>query len=466
MSSAATQQRNYKKIALDHPSYKWVKKNPLSNTTSLTPSTSGGSTIQFEIPARTVWNPARTKLSMKITYKGSGSTNTNWVPMNAIPFSDLDVSTPGGLNFAKFGDFNELYRVLTPYVTSETELNDKELFSDLVGTNGSFFRRSNAAVNDVTSGATFARRYDGSVASQAYREFKYLEVGTANADSPIHNIKKSLGELCRHTVLELDKNLIFDEPVQITLTVAPSSTITWFTIANNSIPQTSPQLNTAGIQIDNIQLFICVETDSDFIRDITEEFNKGTLRVPFEFLKIEKVNTGAVVTNANQDSKISRILGSYLKRVYSWVASNNHPGIVYNDYYNIDNTAQAKIKTFYTALNAQKLQDFSLTCANGEDFMSLQAAGRLKDTCIYDSNMYNYNWIWVDMWERGSLANRDSLYQQQIQGLPIEGELIHSTYYDTLGGVSGVQVYMYKAIVVLRELHLSAGGTSITQVTV
>lgn len=128
-----------------------------------------------------------------------------------------------------------------------------------------------------------------------------------------------------------------------------------------------------------------------------------------------------------------------------------------NNMFDISNVGQAKYLTIQTTLNSQPLSaQWNLDCVAQEDYMILQKKGKLHRSCILDSNIYQYNSVWVDDWCNGSLCDRDGLYANTIQGIDMPmNNIIHVTNYPSTPNIQSV---MYKAIITGRILKTSSRG--------
>jgi len=47
-------------------------------------------------------------------------------------------------------------------------------------------------------------------------------------------------------------------------------------------------------------------------------------------------------------------------------------------------------------LDNNRIQEYNLTCANGDDYIYLK--DQLKGSILESSNVYYYNWVWIENW--------------------------------------------------------------------
>ena len=69
----------------------------------------------------------------------------------------------------------------------------------------------------------------------------------------------------------------------------------------------------------------------------------------------------------------------------------------HSNVYPTSKVTNLKITSFYTQLNNSRLQEFDLTCANGDEWTLLKDS--LAESSILSSNMYYYNWFWRESFE-------------------------------------------------------------------
>lgn len=446
---STSEQLNYKRIPRSHPSYFYSKITP-DEGSSITASSSGGSTITFAIPSNICINLYRTELAFYFNPPASGAGVYNWVFKNSHIFSAIQLFADSGIQLVDLagpGEANELFRVVKPFITKKDDLLEADCNASGGSKSGEFFRPNNIISTNVA-----AARYDNSAPSRSYIEHQYLEVGTANTADPILYVKIKLGDLVPHSFLELDKNIILPEALTLSLTVAPSSRI-YYTGTTNSNATTGATAGSGNMSLGNITLFLCKEMDPEVVRDVYALFAGGGIPLQFEWCRIEKATLSAAATSKSQQSKINRNLGTHIKRIYSTVANITQSS---NTAFDINNLSDNKVLEFYTTLDNQRLiADWNIDTSDQQDYSLLKSKGLLKDSCILDANIYQYNWCWVDSWEGVSLCDRDNLYSNKILGKEIGYEMIHSTEYPS---TANAQHILYKFIIVAKTMNISKNG--------
>ena len=120
--------------------------------------------------------------------------------------------------------------------------------------------------------------------------------------------------------------------------------------------------------------------------------------------------------------------------------------------YDTDNINQAAITTFYTLLDNQRLQEMNLDCSKGDDWMLLQE--KLRGSVIQSSNMYNYNWFWVDDFSQ-SKRLYDKNYNEEV-GLDLSVERKYDVYLTTTGALNN---YAYATF--LKILSITPAGITV-----
>ena len=143
--------------------------------------------------------------------------------------------------------------------------------------------------------------------------------------------------------------------------------------------------------VTSIQLFLAIETNQDIAQQVREKKNSAEgLSVLMPYVYGNKINLAA--GSVSVSLKYSRANGLKLLKIYHMLSSNTETNGTVS--YNTSNVAQAELTDFYSNLNNNRLQQFNVTCANGEDWMLLK--NLLKGSLYVSQNVYKYNWVWID----------------------------------------------------------------------
>ena len=99
----------------------------------------------------------------------------------------------------------------------------------------------------------------------------------------------------------------------------------------------------------------------------------------------------------------------------------------------------------------------NLDCSKGDDWMLLQE--KLRGSVIQSSNMYSYNWFWVDDF---SESNRlyEKNYNEEV-GLDLSVERKYDVYLTTNGNFNGGNRNNYAYATFLKMLIITSAGITV-----
>lgn len=402
--SVISQELDYKKANLIHPTYKLSKVLPLAGSQLQVISTTGGQETVFELPAK-AFNLSKSFISFTLTPPASGGGNFNWFYKDcAAPIRQLQLYTRGGIYLA---DINELANytnvIWKAEIKQEEFLKYDTYYSGLDGGGANRFcvgrgvmlRPSNGLANN-TNVPTFAPRPDNSAAELNYTEPQYLEPGdAANTASPTHNVILSF-DMLKNTIFSLNKDILPNEVLILRVVWNPSTKIYFFKASG-----TNPSAGTAAagnVTLTNITAFIAVEKNQEIVNQIQNQVLSGGLNVLIPYVYTQKMNVG-VGTAQTVPIRLNRGHGKRLLKIYyapfnitesaSTAYDHNNDALITGN-----PPAAPKIQTFYTMLNNERLQEFDLNSLNNDDYMLLK--DKLKHSVIQGSGVYGYNWFWLD----------------------------------------------------------------------
>jgi hypothetical protein len=426
-AESACMQSIFGKIPKYHPSYQFSQIPAMLNQNTSTLSVSGGQKVQFQVPADTWWNPHRTLLGY-LAVPSATAGNFNWVPKNVHQFSGIRFSVSQSAKLVDLNFANVMDRVVKPYCTTQKILESKDIFSDgSTTTAGEWFRPLNVNAtnaNPATAVGDFVR-YDGTAPNVAYREFEYCEAETAalNNPGPLHTIKFPLGNLT-HTFFELDINVKFPVNCIITFEFAATTQLYWIG-TSQTVPTAGAAAATGTVAISNLILWLCVETDTELISKMDAAYEKG-ITIPYEFAFVQQ--TSITGTNKSLNTDLDDSYG-VLKRVYSSIQNIANSS---NTMWDISNLAQAKFTSVQTYIGSSTVEPDALVASDGQDFLTMKAKGYFKNSCILNSNVYQYNSTYINSWEDTSngLCDRSGLYKNFEQGLKFR-QITHTTKFIT-----------------------------------
>lgn len=430
-------QTDYSKKATLKPHYRMTKITPREGSGNVSITTAGGQESHFDIPQRAI-NLSKSVLSFTTAPAASGGGVYNYCFMDCLaPIRQIQLQTRNGVMLCDVNNVNVVTKMIWKPETKLEDFMALECHGGGVGA-GSYLQRCNANnqlyfsqvaaeykaafVDDAGDTPTLAarltaaikrpsaeaRRWDDaaiaagtgnvSAVNVGFIESKYMTVGTANAANPVVSVKINLGMLY-NTIFELDKTLLFDEIITMKIIWAPSTRI--YTEGTDPLsPSAAAAAATDTVTVSSLSLFVATEQRQEIIQGLMSKIKSGGLEVLIPYTHVYKQNLASASQNITL--RFDRGHGRRLQRVYHALFHNVESSVTA---YNNDNRADAKCVSFYTTLDSQRQQDFNVTNASFEDYMLLKQ--KLKGSAVLNSDVYKYNWVWVDdytgdqpLWEK------------------------------------------------------------------
>ena len=487
-------QLDYSKVLSSHPTYALSRILPLSGSQDTTITAAGGNETIFEIPSK-VYNFSRSRLdfTLNIPRSNAGGDNFTYVFKDAIgPIRQMQLYTRAGLYLCDIPYFNNYTKIARKPFTSLKDFLDLDILysgGSLPGGKnssvGSFLQRNNLINTEAgNSQATVTnanlktpsklnRRHDNSIASISYTEPQYFEssaIDGANANL-FFNVSIPFKEI-KNCLLALDKDLYFGGEVLILRIVWDSTNKVVFNAVLNGAnggtqPATAPAQYPAAVNLEvkSMTLYMAIEKDPAIVTDIINATatDQG-LSVLSDYIFSYKFNIGPT-NNPSITLRFNRGHGRKLKFVlaapfftetlntmydHSNVGISGAAGALTGDGY----TYGTKITSFYTLLNNNRLQEFDLVTANGDDYKYLQ--NHIKDSVLQNGNIYSYNWVWI---ENFCGEKTIDVHPNLDCGLPLDIEQKWDIYY-TCPNIAGVAPTLnhYLFGIVQRLLRINKDG--------
>lgn len=455
---------DYQKQNFSHPQYKMNKISTQNGTQTATISGGGGSQSIFEIPANLVYNLAKSKLYFTMTVPEeqiAGPANgALWIPKDcASMIAQLQLYNRAGVYLCDLNYVQNYTKVINKPETSMSEY----LQYDTAGINAPvaveaglsrFLRKSNSVANSATRTALapYAKRpTDDSNASINYLEPQYAEPGVIYDGAGAGNVAITFCvplEHFRNSVLACDKDLYFGEPLLLRIVWSPVNRISWLSSAVND-PDANSEAPDGDVAISELNLYLASETNSMIVNALKQKVSSGQFSMLIPYVHSYKTNLGGA--NQNISLRFNRQHGERLLKVYSTVFNNTETTCLA---YDNDNTAGAKVTSYYTSLNNNRLQDFNVTVANDEDW--LLHMDLVKNSVIQNVSIYKYNWFHVD--DFGGIKLQDTQGAFNVRtGLPLDIEQKLDVNYTTAGN----NLNHYNFAVTQRVLNIGAGGITV-----
>jgi hypothetical protein len=465
-----------------YPRYSYNKIAPVSGVSSITMDTAGSQTLEFLLP-NVVFNPAKSKLNFRMTY--AAGANVHVVPKDTVAlFQRCEIRTQSGINIGNYEYLPRTNALAWRLQSRQAMLENAKgsgqqvaagslegaavkLASVIEGVQAcSVWPSGNALVavatltksgplsvnvaTDATQMAEGPAHYPGRLeiapvagltphfsaegmdTNCAYpQQFEMSATTNAGASNValVHDFAIPLGNLVPFSVLCVDKDICFGEPLIIKL----------FT---NSIAQCGFQYTLAEVA----ELFpVKLPYSVDLSADASAISVSGTLANPFLYMAVEQ-------DREIVDAVMSAVNGSGLKILcsdYTYATQNitSTAGgtssfstrlsakngasrlkfvllVPFNSSYNSFNLTEhcnrgaGKVSRIYTALNSQSLQNQQIDMGSVatpayDDWVFMKS--QLEGTTYTDVGSYRNRWFWADNFVGNSLKEAISADSENLE---------------------------------------------------
>lgn len=285
----------------------------------------------------------------------------------------------------------------------------------------------------------------------AYKEAKYLAVGAVNDPTPVINVKLPLG-MFYNSLLALDKDMYFGEVLYLRVVWAASTKVLFRAVNANGLagPATAAAAYNNNYDLTNLQLFLCLEKNQLIVNSLIQKVMSGGMNLLVPYVHTSQISfTGAGVQSQVASKRYNRGHGQRLLKIYHAIFDNTEATNVAFDHSSM--AGNRACDTFHTTLDNVRQQEYEITVANDEDYMQLK--DRLKGSAILNSDIYHYNWFWLDSWDHGCDNN-----ENVACGLDLTSE--HTWNFET-ADAQGPQRHVTFAIT-QRTLSITPQGMSIS----
>jgi len=485
-------QLDYSKVLSSHPVYSYNRILPLSGSQSTTLTASGGNETVFELPTK-VYNFARSRLEFtlaipKVDIAVPAANTYTWVFKDAVsPIRQMQLYTRAGLYLCDIPYFNNYTKLVrkpfTPlkdFLEFDIMHNSANGVATPIGRNsstGSFLQRNNdlrtaanaaalTGANDVAP-SSISKRYDNSNASLSYTEAQYLDASTdnnaGNTPNPAMFYRVSIPfKEIKNCIFALDKDLYFGGEILILRIVWDTLNKVCYQVTNaggnvNPVAAAGTLLVPGtAINIDAMTFYLAIEKDPAIVTDIINAAatDQG-LSVLCDYIFPYKFNVGPS-TNPSVTLRFNRGHGRKLKFIIAGVFNNVEQVSTAYDCSNVGISAAGdfyaigtKITQFYTLLNNNRLQEYDLIAANGDDYKYIR--DYIKESVLQNQNIYAYNWCFI---ENFCGEKTTEVHPNLDCGIPLDIEQKWDIYYTT----PNLTLNHYLFGVVQRLLRINKDG--------
>lgn len=399
-----------------NPKYRMDKILPQSGGQSATIGSAGGESTIFELPV-ICQNLHRSLLRFDMTPAAQAATFYSWIfKDSACMIRQIQLLTRGGQYLCDLNDAN-IYTHIT--FKSHTKLSDMLAMDTYSSDDGTGLFRCSSGLESSTDGSTFARRVAATPtdAYRAYIEAQYIEPGqSANAAVPTLSVTIPM-KMIYNTIFSLDKDLYFGEVLQLRIVWGNRDRV-GFKATSATDYDSAEVVFTADVNITNLSFWLAVETNPDICNVVKKQVESAEgLNVLHDFVYSNKRGFTSA-TSQNVIARYNRSQGMHLKKIIHAIYDSTESTKTAYEHSNLN---QARVQSFYTTLDSERLQQFNVTCSTYDDYNLLK--DKLAGSCITDSNVYEFNWFWEDDWsDLVPDAYKGTTMSKYVQGLDLSKE--------------------------------------------
>jgi hypothetical protein len=416
IETIVSKELDYRPYSVNEPFYSYTRIFPQSGSTTTTINAGGNDTI-FELPPTKAYNLAKSWFDFSITTPHIDNRDI-YIFADFIPFfRQIQVYTRGGLFLMDLNDAH-LHSKMTMKINKKMKDTLNTSITGQDSSTGSYSPcfSSNNQVTDISS-----LRYDGTQSNKNYTEPSYLlnNSTTNGVDINIH-VTIYFKEIW-DTILSIDHDIIFNETILIRFV--------WNTLNNVAFsapegPPPNPTNNNPAvlanpITVYNMQIKLAVEENLSITSGLLSKIASPegfSLIIPYTYSNsISLTGTSNTVT-----LRVNRANGLTLDKIYHSVFAAYDAASPNLAVYDNDDINAVKVQAFYTNLNNQKMNQYDFYITEEDDYKILKHI--LHDSTIQSSNIYYYNWVWVQLFRQGTIMpqyNSDNI----IQGIDLnQGE--------------------------------------------
>ena len=472
---------DYTPKQLSHGQLTMTKILPLANTSAVTLQATSTTESLFEIPTQVI-NLAESRLQFDLDLAAAGANTANFIhALGHAAIDRISLYTRSNVYLCDVNNYNVYSRMALPraipfddYLERDTGIAGPVLFgtgATSVTEMASGLQKCNSAAanrlqytnasdvdvaNAIVSNGNYRPAVETTYGTIANVEPRYLINNKAAAPSNVASCVRfdiKLGDMVG-TIFSLPQNLVFPEVLIMRIQWAGLNTIA-FANATATHPANAPVAATAaaGGAIKNLNLILACETSQHLIQQLTQQMRTGGIHLttPFVF------NTRTTVQNMSTASIMQRLNRGHgktlLRALYGAFTSGGTLNTAFDNYNLTSQTSSiaSKVKEFYTLLDQQRLQQYNMSVAGGDDWTIQKSL--LKGGVIQSGDVYRANWAFADSWTGKPLAE-DKEYDFVDNGVDLSTERLYNVMITSMNNAVTLDHYM--AFVVQRDLSITA----------
>jgi len=435
MSELKGSQINYSQAMLHAPKYRYLRV-PMSNiqSSSVTVGATTTTNVEFKLPYNTVMNLSKSKLSCAMSLAAE-TTNLSNVIADAYPFfGQVSLETTNGLRMVDL-----------PYSTKYSKIVGKACtsFSD-------FMTRGRCDFLDPCKTLGTSNYIANVAGSVDYLEPNYYHQSAAATAQKIQ-MSYELGNF-KETILALDKDTYFGNN-EIVLKLTIDNVDKWAFDSVLAVGSSAgATLTTALTSLTSFYLYLAVETNPIIVDSVRQKFDTEGIKLVISY----PITNQASAASASQNRVINYTPahGHHLKSIWHSVWDNTE---AFSTSVDCNNTNGAKIESFNTYLDNDKLQTDLVDCKNttnnsADSWRLVQPI--CKNTPILNQDVFMKNWFHADVFTNVDALKDPKLNDNTVDGIEMKNGLM---YQFVATAVSATYSHMTFAIF-QRNLSISKDG--------
>jgi hypothetical protein len=435
---------DYKKVAYSHPTYKLSKLLPLSGASSVTITPGSNPESQIEIPTK-AHNWAKTNLVFNMNPDATAAAYNYLFEDTLTPIRQFQVLTRGGAILADVNNAQNYIRIVRK---KETPFADYECFDS----SDRLYKCNKLQAVGTIAGL----RPDNTAGTVAYVEPNYLVVGGSATATPLIQVCFNMGAI-KNCLLSYNKDIYFPEVLILRIVWGSNTKVGFSATAANTAP-------TAGIpfignvNISNLALYLAIETDKNITSALIGKVMSGTFSVTMPFIYSYLATlTG---TSSNVSLRFSTSHGRSIIKIIHTIWSSTEQALTA---YDSSNIAGAKLTSYYTLLDGERLQEFTPDCVGTNNFDDYMLNKKfLHGSSITTRENYQYNWFHQDSFVASDIESKELPAPESnlVMGKSLENGDIKWDFYGTMA--SNVTAYNhYTFVIAQRVLSIAPNAISI-----
>ena len=389
--SNISKELNYENKAVAGGSYRFSKILPNNGSQNVGSSLASTTESTFDIPSK-CHNWSKSMLSFQMTFPDQTGAFANNVHAGCLTMIDrISLTTRGGVHLCDLNSVGNYSKTVLPFTEKYEDFttrsdNDSGVTDALTLRSGSLFHPgrggNQTGISDNTRLAT---------ALPDYTDISQLIVSAADNDIAIVKVQIPFSMFV-HTILADARDFFFDDVLQLRIQWAPSNRWGFKQPIANVANVTGAASFTVAPSLQNLSLYLSVESNPDVCQQLVQKVNGGGLNmvIPYVYTYKQATTAGSNAVTV----RLNRSHGKNLLRCYHTCFSNQENAV---RAYENDNVASNKLTNMYSNLNYIRLQDQTLVCAENEDYLFLM--DKMKGCTIRNTEMYKYSGnTWIDDW--------------------------------------------------------------------